>query len=165
VITHLHWDHADGADLFPRARVWVQEAEYRHYRDPANLSRSGVFASDMAMLERIERDGRLRLVPGDSSEVAPGVFVYTGGRHTHESQYVSVPTAGGTAIIASDNLYLYQNLDRRRPIAATWDTVSNLAAHERMRRLASSTRLIVPGHDPAVFARFEAVAPTVARIR
>src|SRR5262245_20953274 len=24
IITHMHWDHADGMDLFPKARVWVQ---------------------------------------------------------------------------------------------------------------------------------------------
>jgi glyoxylase-like metal-dependent hydrolase (beta-lactamase superfamily II) len=24
VITHSHWDHADGANLFPRAKVWIQ---------------------------------------------------------------------------------------------------------------------------------------------
>src|SRR5689334_3798200 len=23
IITHLHWDHADGADLFPNARIWI----------------------------------------------------------------------------------------------------------------------------------------------
>lgn len=165
VLTHLHWDHADGADLFPRAAVWVQRAEYEHYRDPANLPRSGVFASDMAMLAGIEREGRLRLVPGDSAEVAPGVRAYTGGRHTRESQYVSAPTATGTVVIASDNLYLYHNLDHRRPIAATWDTVSNRAAHERMLRLAGAARLVVPGHDRAVFERFPLVAPGVARIR
>jgi len=33
-----------------------------------------------------------------------------------------------------------------------------------MRRLASSERLIVPGHDPAVFERFPRVAPGVVRI-
>jgi glyoxylase-like metal-dependent hydrolase (beta-lactamase superfamily II) len=165
VVTHLHWDHVDGADLFPRARVWVQRAEYEHFRDPANLPRSGVFASDMSMLARIEREGRLRLVPGDSSEIAPGIVAYTGGRHTRESQYVSVPTAGGVAVIASDNLYLYRNLDARRPIAATWDTLSNLAAHDRMRRLVSTERLIVPGHDAAVFDRFASVTPGIVAIR
>jgi glyoxylase-like metal-dependent hydrolase (beta-lactamase superfamily II) len=165
VITHLHWDHADGADLFPTARVWVQRAEYEHYRDPGHLARSGVFPSDMAMLKRIGDAGRLRLVPGDSQAIAPGILVYTGGRHTHESQYVAVETASGTAIIASDNLYLYENLERRRPIAATWDTLSNLAAQDRMRGLASSPRLVVPGHDVAVFERFPAVGPGVARIR
>jgi len=165
VVTHLHWDHADGVDLFPRARVWVQRTEYEHYGDAANLPRSGVFASTMAALERVAAEGRLRLVRGDSAEVAPGVFAYTGGRHTKESQYVSVPTASGQVVIASDNLYLYHNLDRRRPIAATWDTVSNLAAHDRMRRLAGAPKLILPGHDPAVFDRFPRVAPGIVQIK
>ncbi|MBX3145312.1 MAG: N-acyl homoserine lactonase family protein [Gemmatimonadales bacterium] len=164
IVTHLHWDHADGIDLFPRARVWVQQDEYDHYRDPANLLRTGVFASTIAVLEAVAAEGRLRLAAGDSVEPAPGVLVYTGGRHTRESQYVSVQTASGTAVIASDNLYLYHNLDQRRPIAATWDTVSNLAAHERMRRLAGAPRLIVPGHDPAVFDRFTPVVPGIVRI-
>jgi glyoxylase-like metal-dependent hydrolase (beta-lactamase superfamily II) len=165
IISHLHWDHADGADLFPRAKVWVQRDEYAFYRDPANQRNSGVFPVDVAMFERIERDGRLALVPGDSVEVAPGVRVYIGGRHTKQSQYVSVPTRSGTVVLASDNMYLYENLDRHRPIAATWDSVSNLAAQDRMRRLASDPRLIVPGHDPAVFERFPAAGPGAAAIR
>ena len=28
VITHLHWDHADGMDLFPNARIWVQRTSW-----------------------------------------------------------------------------------------------------------------------------------------
>ena len=165
VITHLHWDHADGADLFPNAKVWVQKAEFHHYQDPVNQPRSGVFPVTIAMLEKLNRAGRLKLVEGDSQAVAQGVFVYTGGRHTKESQYVSVSTGGVEAIIASDNLYLYENLDRRRPIAATWDTVSNLQAHDRMRRIAGAGRLIIPGHDPAVFSRYTLVAPGIAIIR
>lgn len=165
VISHLHWDHADGADLFPKARVWVQRAEYEFYRDSTHLARSGVFPVDMAMMAEIERAGRLRLVPGDSQAVAPGIFVYTGGRHTHESQYVSVPTASGTVVLASDNAYLYLNLEQNRPIAATWDTVSNLAAQARMKRIAAAPRLVVPGHDPAVFERFPVVAPGIVEIR
>jgi len=165
LVSHMHWDHVDGADLFPNARVWVQQAEYRFYQDSTHLARSGVFRSDVAMLAAIEREGRLRLVPGDSSAIAPGIVAFTGGRHTHESQYFSVALAGGkTAVFASDNMYLYANLERHRPIAATWDTVSNLAAQDRMRRLASVDRLIVPGHDLAVFTRFPGVAPGVARI-
>jgi glyoxylase-like metal-dependent hydrolase (beta-lactamase superfamily II) len=77
---------------------------------------------------------------------------------------VSVYTKTGQTIIASDNVYLYENLERHRPIAATWDTVSNLRAQDRMRRLAADPRLIVPGHDPAVFTRFKTVKPGVALI-
>src|SRR6516164_9250402 len=31
VVTHMHWDHADGVDLFPKARVWIQKDEYNYY--------------------------------------------------------------------------------------------------------------------------------------
>ena len=31
IISHAHWDHADGADLFPKATVWIQREEYRYY--------------------------------------------------------------------------------------------------------------------------------------
>jgi glyoxylase-like metal-dependent hydrolase (beta-lactamase superfamily II) len=75
IISHLHWDHADGADLFPNAKVWVQRAEFTHYQNPENQARSGVFPVDISMLEKINRAGRLKLVDGDSQQVAPGVFV------------------------------------------------------------------------------------------
>src|SRR5262249_1143700 len=31
IISHAHWDHVDGADLFPKATVWIQREEYRYY--------------------------------------------------------------------------------------------------------------------------------------
>src|SRR4029450_581430 len=31
IISHVHWDHLDGADLFPNARIWIQRAEYEYY--------------------------------------------------------------------------------------------------------------------------------------
>ena len=93
-------------------------------------------------------------MPGDAREILPGVTVYTGGKHTFASQYAGVRTAKGVVVLASDNLYLYENLDRHAAIAQTVDARSNLAAQERMKKLAASRRLIVPGHDPQVFARF-----------
>jgi glyoxylase-like metal-dependent hydrolase (beta-lactamase superfamily II) len=103
-------------------------------------------------------------VEGDSAEILPGITAYTGGKHTFASQYVGVRMGKATAVVASDNLYLYENLERHAPIAQTLDPASNLAAQERMKRIASSPRLIVPGHDPAVFARFSVFRPGVGRI-
>src|SRR3954466_1421675 len=34
-LTHMHWDHAGGIDLFPDARVWVQKDEYEYYTGEA----------------------------------------------------------------------------------------------------------------------------------
>mgnify|MGYP003336594428 CR=1 FL=1 len=49
-------------------------------------------------------------------------------------------------------------------IAQTLDAASNVAAMARMLRLASAPRLVVPGHDPQVFARFPVPGGRVARI-
>ena len=117
------------------------------------------------MLFELARAGRVQLIAGDSVEILPGIRVYTGGKHTFASQFATVETDAGTVVVASDNAYLYENLERRRPIAQTLDSLSNLRAQVRMRRLAGAPRLIVPGHDPAVFARFPLPGGGVARIR
>ena len=166
IASHVHWDHLDGADLFPDARVWIQRAEYDYYVDSAGRPRRTTIDSlDARMLADLHRAGRVQLVDGDSVEVLPGIRVFTGGKHTFASQYASVATASGTVILASDNAYLYENFDRRRPIAQTLDSLSNLAAQARMLRLAGDPRLVVPGHDPSVFLRFPEPGGGVARIR
>jgi glyoxylase-like metal-dependent hydrolase (beta-lactamase superfamily II) len=167
VITHVHWDHADGIDLFPNATVWIQADEYHHYVTPLTGApqERGIEAEVSQMLFHLERSGRLRLIEGDAQEFLPGITAYTGGKHTFASQYIGVRTTAGTVIIASDNLYLYENLERRAAIAQTLDAASNLRAQERMRTLAGHVRLIVPGHDPAVFQRFLTAKKGVARIR
>ena len=166
VISHVHWDHLDGADLFPRARLWIQRAEYEYYVDSAGRARSATIDSlDAVMLASLASAGRVALIPGDSVEIIPGITVYTGGKHTYASQYASVSTATGVVVIASDNAYLYENLEQRRPITQTLDSLSNLRAQDRMHRLASARSLVVPGHDPLVFTRFPAPGSGVARIR
>jgi len=172
IISHAHWDHVDGADLFAKATVWIQRAEYQYYTGEAWHARTthgGIDADDMLALVKINTDGRLRFVEGDDQEVLPGIRCYTGGKHTHESQFCSVRTVEGTAVFTSDNVYLYENFDRHAPIAQTVNgeegKASNLRAQDRARALASSPKLLVPGHDPAVFERFEPVAPGIVRIR
>ena len=165
IVSHVHWDHADGLDLFPNARIWIQKEEYQHHVGATGgaLDRA-IDADDAAMLHALATRGRVNQVDGDSTEIIPGITVFTGGKHTFASQYATVRTRKGTAVIASDNLYLYENLDSHRPIAQTLDSLSNLAAQARMTRLASSPTLIVPGHDPAVFARFPKPGNGVAHI-
>ncbi len=156
IISHVHWDHADGIDLFPNARVWIQKAEYEHYVGPNGepLDTPDVTAEVAGVLASMARSGRVSLVDGDDREIIPGIRVYTGGKHTWESQYAGVKTRTGTVVIASDNMYLYENLEKRAPIAQTLDPASNLRAQDRMRTIASKPELIIPGHDPLVFSRF-----------
>jgi glyoxylase-like metal-dependent hydrolase (beta-lactamase superfamily II)/dienelactone hydrolase len=167
IVTHMHWDHADGVDLFPRARVWIQKDEYGYYTKEAAQAGANDGATELdhvTALVKLHSQGRVQQVDGDAREILPGVTVYTGGRHTFASQYVGVNTNAGCVVIASDNVYLYENLDKHVPIAQTFDAQSNLAAQDRMKQLAASSRLIIPGHDPDVFVRFPKPGNGVARL-
>jgi glyoxylase-like metal-dependent hydrolase (beta-lactamase superfamily II) len=166
IVSHVHWDHLDGADLFPKARIWIQRAEFDHHLDGAGTVKDrAIDAADAKMLGQMSREGRVTLVDGDATEIIPGIRVYTGGKHTFASQFATVKTAAGTVVVASDNMYLYENLAKHVPISQTLDAASNLRAQDRMSTLASDPRLIVPGHDPEVFTRFPSPGNGVARIR
>jgi glyoxylase-like metal-dependent hydrolase (beta-lactamase superfamily II) len=168
IVSHLHWDHADGVDLFPKARTWIQKDELEYYAGSAWQSRGthgGVDPEDVLALVKLNTQGRVGLVNGDAQEILPGISCYTGGKHTYASQFVTVRTAAGTVVLASDNMYLYENLEKHAAIAQTLDAESNLRAQDRMKQLAAEPRLIVPGHDPAVMTRFASPQPGVAKIQ
>jgi glyoxylase-like metal-dependent hydrolase (beta-lactamase superfamily II) len=167
-LSHMHWDHAGGVDLFPSARVWVQKDEYEYYTGAAWQARTthgGIDPDDVVELVRRNIAGKLTLVAGEDDVSISGVGFHVGGKHTWQSQFVSVQTRRGhTVVLASDNVYLYENIDAHKPIAQTLDPAANLQAQDRMRTLASSLQLIVPGHDPAVFDRFQRLSDRIVRI-
>ena len=167
IVTHLHWDHADGVDLFPAARVWIQKDELQYYAGEAWQSsdtHGGIDPGDVLALVKLNTEGKVTLVNGDAQEILPGITCYTGGRHTYASQYVSVNTKHGMVVLASDNVYLYENLDKHVPIAVTLDAKANLAAQDRMRQLAAKPGMIIPGHDAEVFVKFPKPGNGVARL-
>lgn len=168
IITHMHWDHADGMDLFPNARIWIQKDELQYYAGEAWQSRGthgGIDPDDVLAAVKLNTQGKLKLVNGDAQEILPGVTCYTGGKHTYASQFVGVTTAAGVVVLASDNVYLYENLEKHVPIAATLDAESNLRAQDRMKQLAANPKLIIPGHDPAVMTNFPNPEAGVAKIQ
>ncbi len=167
VISHIHWDHADGFDLFPKAKIWIQKDEIEYYAGEAwnGRRRSAADPEDIVGLVKMNTEGRVSLIDGDAQEMVPGITAYTGGKHTYASQFLGVNTSNGIVVLASDNMYLYENLEKHVPIAATLDKESNLRAQDRMKQLAANPKWIIPGHDPQVFKNFPEVAPGVVKIQ
>lgn len=168
VISHAHWDHMGGIDLFPKANIWIQKDEFRYYTGDAwqpGGDHGGIDPEDVRQLVRLNTEGRLRLVDGDNVEIFPGIRAYTGARHTFASQYLRVD---GTPafVLASDNVYLYRNLAEHKPSAtfSEADYPANLQQQERMIQLAGSPDRVVPGHDELQFHKF-ATAGRVAKIK
>jgi len=166
LLSHIHWDHADGLDLFPKARIWLQREEFEYYVGANGEPLKPAIDKDVsAILRTAMRNGRVQLIDGTNVEVFPGVRVFTGGKHTFASEWASVQTATGIVVLASDNAYLYENFERHVPISQTLDTASNLRAQAAMMELAGSLDRIVPGHDPSVFTRFPTAGTGAVRVR
>jgi glyoxylase-like metal-dependent hydrolase (beta-lactamase superfamily II) len=164
VISHAHWDHMGGIDLFPKATVWIQKDEFRYYTGEAwqpGGDHDGIDPDDVQQLMRLNTEGRLRWVDGDNVEIFPGIRAYTGARHTFASQYLRID---GTPpfVLASDSVYLYRNLAEHKASAtfSEADYPANIKNQERMIQLAGSADRVVPGHDPLQFQKF----PTQGRV-
>ncbi len=85
IITHMHWDHADGMDLFPKARIWIQKDELEYYAGSAWQSprtHGGIDPDDVMAAVKLNTQGRVGLVNGDAQEILPGITCYT-GRQAH----------------------------------------------------------------------------------
>src|SRR5262245_31703480 len=85
IITHMHWDHADGFDLFPKARVWIQKDEYVYYTGEAWQSRNthgGIDPEDVMAMVKLNLEGRVKLINGDDQEPSLGVLGYAERRDT-----------------------------------------------------------------------------------
>jgi glyoxylase-like metal-dependent hydrolase (beta-lactamase superfamily II) len=164
VISHAHWDHMGGIDLFPKATVWIQKDEFRYYTGDAWQTgghNGGIDPDDIQQLVRLNTEGRLRLVDGDDVEILPGIRAFVGSRHTFASQYLRVD-GKLPFVLASDNVYFYRNLAEHKASATFSDAdhAANIKAQERMIQLAGSVDRVVPGHDALQFQKF----PTEGRV-
>ncbi len=166
LITHLHWDHWAGFRHFPAAEFWIQRDEVAFWTGPAaryDVYKAPASPGALAELVRLNYGNRLRVVDGDR-EVLPGLRVHRIGGHTAGLQIVSVETARGRVVLASDASHFYRNVERFQPVQLITNLPEMLAGFDTIRALAGGPELIVAGHDPEVAARFEQVEPGVIRI-
>jgi glyoxylase-like metal-dependent hydrolase (beta-lactamase superfamily II) len=170
ILSHPHWDHIDGAGLFPNAHIWIQKEDYNYFVGAAwaTDSTSGGFDKrDVRMMVELNMAGKVTLVDGDNKEVIPGVKVYTGSRHTFNSQFVVVQSGVNRIVLASDNIWIYYSLDHLVPasVGGTLDPAGYVKSMIRMKTLASSPKFIIPGHDAKVFTIFPVVTEGVVEIK
>ncbi len=157
VVTHAHWDHIGNLHQFPAAEIVMTRAEYDFWTSP--LARRTHFAAhaepgEIAYLEKARAQQRLTLFTGQYTH-QPGVELVEVGGHTPGQLIVTVITARGSLVLASDALHFYEEAEQMRPFAILADLPAMYRAYDLLTDLARQpgTRLVA-GHDPRVRERF-----------
>jgi glyoxylase-like metal-dependent hydrolase (beta-lactamase superfamily II) len=159
ILSHFHYDHTGDLDPFTSARVVAQEAEMRFWTGRHAWRpefRRLAESEDIERLVRLNLDGRVDLVNG-AREVVPGVKTHRVGGHTPGTQIVSVETAQGVVVLASDSSHLQAHVETGMPANLLTDLPEMYDAFDTINSLASSPDLVIPGHDPEVLRRFKAL--------
>jgi len=160
IITHMHYDHCGNEDLFAAARYHLQdlEMEYATGRCMCHREINKAFeADDVARMVYRVFAGRVQFHSGND-EIAPGITVHHIGGHTKGLQAVRVETGRGAVVLASDATHFYAHMEQNRAFPILYDLAELLEGYRTLRRLASSDRHVIPGHDPLVLARYPAAS-------
>lgn len=169
IISHPHWDHIDGLPLFTNATIWMQKEDYTYYTAEAwqkPVKPGGIAPRNVEFLLQLNMAGKLKLVDGDNKEIIKGITVFTGSRHTYNSQYIVVQSNKDKVVIASDNIWIYYNLNKMLPPPSygTMNAAGYIKNMQRMKTQASKSQFILPGHDDEMFKKFTAVNERIIRI-
>jgi glyoxylase-like metal-dependent hydrolase (beta-lactamase superfamily II) len=170
LVTHAHYDHFGNAAAFPHAVCYLQERELTRSASmlalPPHLQlfAAALDPEDILQALQLARQGRLRLMQGDVSDVLPGIDLHAAfDTHTFGSMWVTLqqdPNASDKLVLAGDNIYSWDSLDlsvsdfARPPGLAVNNVEALLVADEMRRTVDGDLRRIIPVHEDRVHEAF-----------
>jgi N-acyl homoserine lactone hydrolase len=139
ILTHLHFDHAEGLAAWPERRVYVHR-----------LETEAPYAQIVAgMLEMVE----LEVLDGEEGEFEPGVRWLRTPGHSDGLISLCVDTDEGLVVIASDCVgplpEYFDEMDLPEDFGPERDEL--LTQWKRIRDLDPA--IVIPGHNPPVSLR------------
>jgi glyoxylase-like metal-dependent hydrolase (beta-lactamase superfamily II) len=167
ITSHFHYDHIGYLGLFINAEVVSGAAEYDYWFGKwRNNELEGEFTieSDLQVVEKAEREGRLRLIR-EPTEIAAGITVYPVGGHCPGELLTLVESRSKPLIMAVDAAHFYEQIENEWPFFAFTSLAEMRAALSFMNKLADEKgATIVPGHDGRVRQRYAALPGPASEI-
>ncbi|MFN2425827.1 MAG: N-acyl homoserine lactonase family protein [Candidatus Binatia bacterium] len=144
VLSHLHFDHAGGAELLPNAKLVVQKREWEAGAADDVSARCSFDARDYRLGHDVQLvDGEHDLF-GDGRVVCLPTHGHTPG---HQSLRLRLDD-GREVILCADACYLRRNLDELALPGVVFDPAGMLASLERLAALRAGGATMIYGHDP-----------------
>lgn len=158
VVTHAHYDHIGNLEHFRQSPVVIARQEMEFWTGPygrrAQFHHS-VEDAELDALSGAAAAGRVRTFD-DRVSLADGIDVLRVGGHTPGQSVITVRTAAGTVMLASDAVHYYEECDRDMPFVSAANLIDMYAGLDLVRGMLGDGRAdhLVTGHDPGTLDRF-----------
>ena len=135
--SHTHSDHVGNANLFTRATLYIQQAEY----DAAFGPEPAKYGFNPALYDKLRASDVVKLngdkdVFGDATVVILSTPGHTPG---HQSLLLRLPKAG-TVVLSGDAAHFRENFDQRRVPGFNFNKEQTLASMDRIAQVLLSER-------------------------
>ena len=148
VLSHLHFDHAGGAELLPNAKLVVQRREWEAGADDDLSARCSFDRRDYRLGHDVTLvDGEHDLF-GDGRVVCLPTHGHTPG---HQSLRLRLDS-GREVVLCADACYLRRNLDELALPSVVFDPATMMESLRRLAALRDGGCDMVYGHDPEAWA-------------
>lgn len=139
ILTHMHFDHAEGLAAWPQRRVLVHRLETE-----APYAQIVAGVTEMANLEVLD---------GSEGEIEPGIrWILTPG-HSDGLISLCIDTPDGLTVIASDCVGPLPEYFERMDLPEDFGPERERLLEQWRRIRALDPHMVIPGHNPPVVLR------------
>jgi glyoxylase-like metal-dependent hydrolase (beta-lactamase superfamily II) len=149
MVTHLHFDHVDGLDMFTNAKIYIGRQEWE--KATANDCRGSWGHGRIMFMLRDQPEWNKRLVLVEDERILPGVRSLFVGGHTLGSMAYQIQTEHGHVVLTGDTVSLLENIKKDVPVGVHMDLAQCRTGMAKIRKHAD---VVLPSHDPGTSDRW-----------